>query len=217
MKIQQYTLGPIEENSFIVSDESGEAVIIDCGCFAESEWRQMKKYIEENGLKVVHLLNTHLHFDHTLGNRFALRDYGLKAEASPADYYLYEGMHEHMALFIGEHITNKFDLSFTNALGTPLYDGGQVTFGHTTLDIIATPGHTPGGLCFYQKEEGVLFSGDSLFMGSIGSTDLQGGDDATLVKGLTKRILTLPPSTVVYTGHGPSTTIEHELNYNPYL
>ena len=122
MKIQQFTLGPIEENSYIVSDESGEAVIIDCGCFAESEWGKMKQYIEENSLKITHLLNTHLHFDHTLGNRFVLRDYGLKAEASPADNYLYEGMHEQMALFLGERITNKFDITFTNEKCIPLYD-----------------------------------------------------------------------------------------------
>ncbi len=217
MKIQQFTLGPIEENSYIVSDESGEAVIIDCGCFAESEWGKMKLYIEENGLKITHLLNTHLHFDHTLGNRFVLRDYGLKAEASPADNYLYEGMHEQMALFLGERITNKFDITFANEKCIPLYDGGQVIFGNTILEVIATPGHTPGGICFYNKEKGVLFSGDSLFMGSVGRTDLQGGDYAALIKSLMNRILTLPPSTVVYTGHGPSTTIEHELNYNPYL
>lgn len=217
MKIQQFTVGPIEENAYIVSDESGEAVIIDCGCFAESEWGQMKHYIENNHLHVAHLLNTHLHFDHTLGNRFALRDYGLKTEASPADYYLYENMHEQMALFLGERITNKFDLTFAKELGTSLYDGGQISFGNTTLEIIATPGHTPGGVCFYNKEEGILFSGDSLFMGSVGRTDLEGGNYADLIKSLMNRILTLPPSTVVYTGHGPSTTIEHELNNNPYL
>lgn len=217
MKIQLFTVNPIEENAYIVSDEGGEAAIIDCGCFSESEWARMKQYVEENCLHVTHLLNTHLHFDHTLGNRFVLRDYGLKTEASPADYYLYEGMHEQMALFLGERITNKFDLSFAKELGTPLHDGGIITLGNTTLDIIATPGHTPGGVCFYNENEGVLFSGDSLFMGSVGRTDLQGGDYAALVKSLMNRILTLPPQTVVYTGHGPSTTIEHELNNNPYL
>lgn len=217
MTIKEYTVGPIEENSYIVSDESKEAVIIDCGCFAESEWREMKQYIDENGLKVKHLLNTHLHFDHTLGNRFVLRDLHLKAEASTDDAYLYERMHQQMALFLGERLTSRFDIAFAADGFTPLKDGDTVTFGNTTLQVIATPGHTPGGLCFYCQQEGILFSGDSLFQGSVGRTDLEGGNYQDLIKSLMQRILTLPPETKVYSGHGPVTTIEHELNYNPYL
>lgn len=217
MIIQTYTVGPIEENTYIVSDETGEAVLIDCGCFAESEWRPMKQYIEDKGLQVKHLLCTHLHFDHTLGNRFVLRDLGLRAEASAADTYLYDDMKGQMALFLGERLTSRFDLDFATRGFTSLYNGDEIKFGHTTFEVIATPGHTPGGLCFYCKDEGILFSGDSLFQGSVGRTDLKGGNYADMIKGLTHRIITLPPETQVYTGHGPSTTIEHELNYNPYL
>lgn len=217
MKTELFTVNPLEENTYVVSDESGEAVIIDCGCFAESEWRQIRDYIEQNGLHVSHLLNTHLHFDHTLGNRFALRDYGLRTEASAADAYLYEGMWKQMALMMGERLANHFDVAFSKEMGPALQDGDRVTFGQTVLEVIATPGHTPGGLCFYNREAGVLFSGDSLFMGSIGRTDLEGGNYASLVSSLSERIMTLPPTTVVYTGHGPATTIEHELNFNPYL
>lgn len=217
MKIQQFTVGPIEENTYVISDDSHEAAIIDCGCFSESEWHSIKTYIDTNELKVTHLLNTHLHFDHTLGNSFALRDFRLRAEASAADNYLYEGMFEQMAGLLGERFACKFDLSFAQTPYKLLADGDKIHFGNTTLEVIATPGHTPGGLCFYDKVDGILFSGDSLFQGSIGRTDLKGGNFQSLIRSLTQRILTLPPDTVVYSGHGPATTIEHEMNYNPYL
>ena len=217
MKIKQLTLGPIEENTYVVSDTNGEAVIIDCGCWNEREWKIVQDYIQTNQLLVTRLLNTHLHFDHALGHRFVLRDYGLKAEAAAADFFLYEGMKEQLERLLGPHFAYKMDLSFTHAIGTPLEDGQQISIGSSVLQVIATPGHTPGGLCFYNKEDATLISGDTLFQGSIGRTDLEGGNYPTLVKSITERLLTLPPNTIVYPGHGPSTTIEHELNYNPYL
>ena len=217
MRIKQITLGPIEENTYIVNDANGEAALIDCGCWNEREWMIVQDYVQTNHLRIIRLLNTHLHFDHSLGHRFVLRDYGLKAEAAAADFFLYENMKEQLERLLGPHFADKMDLSFTHALGTPLEDGQEIHIGSGVLQVIATPGHTPGGVCFYDEEDAVLLSGDTLFQGSIGRTDLEGGDYATLVKSITKRLLNLPPQTIVHAGHGPSTTIEHELNYNPYL
>lgn len=201
----------------MVSDDTQEAAIIDCGCFTEEEWQTVKHYLEQNGLKPTLLLNTHLHFDHALGNRFAVRDYHLKAAASIGDYGIYSKMAEQVTVFLGVAFAKQLGTGFTAQLTPPLNDGDTIRLGNHKLEVIATPGHTPGGLCFYCEEEKVLFAGDSLFMGSIGRTDLPGGNYRSLIEALTGRILTLPAETTVYTGHGPSTTISYESQFNPYL
>lgn len=217
LTIKQFNVGPIEENTYVVSDESKEAAIIDCGCFQENEWAYIKAYIHDNGLTPTHLLNTHLHFDHCLGNRFAVDDFQLVAEASIEDYDLYSGLREQIAMFMGTAFAQSIDMRFTSQLAKPLKEGDDITLGSHRLSVIATPGHTPGGICFYCQEENVLFSGDTLFKGSIGRTDLPGGNYPALIRSLTDKISTLPPATVVYSGHGPSTTIKYELDFNPYL
>ena len=217
LNVKKFIFNPIEENTYIVSDDTLEAVIIDCGCFFEKEWMRMKEYIEQNHLNPVHLINTHLHFDHSYGNRFAIRDYHLKAEASIEDYDLYSGMQAQIAMFLGNRIASQVNLDFTSQLAPPLKEGDSVHFGHHQLSVISIPGHTPGGICLYCEEEKILCSGDSLFCGSIGRTDLPGGNYHDLVTSLSEKILKLPPDTIVYSGHGPETSIENEIKYNPYL
>jgi len=217
LQIKLFTVNPIQENTYVVSDETKEAVIIDCGCFTEREWKTVKDYIEDQHLRPVHLLNTHLHFDHCLGNRFAVRDYHLLAEAAMADYDLYSGMQAQAAMFMGNYYASHIDTDFTAQLAPALKEGDTIRFGSHTLTVIATPGHTPGGICFYCQAENVLFSGDSLFSGSIGRTDLPGGSFRDLITSISSKLLILSPSTTVYSGHGPATTIDDEIKCNPYL
>lgn len=215
--VKKFIFNPIQENTYIVYDETHEAVIIDCGCFFEREWMAMKEFMEQEGLHPVRLLNTHLHFDHSYGNQFVIRDYHLRPQASMLDYDLYCGMQAQVAMFLGNQIASQINTDFTAQLDTPLNDCDQVSFGKHLFRVISVPGHTPGGICFYCEEENMLFVGDSLFCGSIGRTDLPGGNYHDLVSSLSRKIMTLPPATKVYSGHGPETTIEYENKYNPYL
>ena len=212
MDIKRFEVNPLCENCYVVSDDTKEAVIVDCGCSDEYEWADIKKYIANNDLQVKHLLNTHLHFDHVWGNTFVHRDLGLRPEANYEDLHIYENMDEQIRSVVGVGIPHPP----LPPLGTSLLDGSEVTFGNTTLKVLATPGHSRGCICFYSEKDKVLFSGDTLFCGSCGRTDLEGGSYQDIVQSLLK-LSTLPDDIQVFCGHGPSTTIGREKQYNPYL
>ena len=212
MDIKRFEVNPLCENCYVVSDDTKEAVIVDCGCSDEYEWADIKKYIANNDLQVKHLLNTHLHFDHVWGNTFVHRDLGLRPEANYEDLHIYENMDEQIRSVVGVGIPHPP----LPPLGTSLLDGSEVTFGNTTLKVLATPGHSRGCICFYSEKDKVLFSGDTLFCGSCGRTDLEGGSYQDIVKSLLKLSM-LPDDIQVFCGHGPSTTIGREKQYNPYL
>jgi len=212
LDIKTFQVNPLMVNCYVVSDDTREACIIDPGCMAETEWTAIKNYIESKQLKLVHMLCTHLHFDHIMGCGFVHRDYQLNIEGSMADQQQYEQLRIYM---------NAFDLDpSTIPASPPVHDisnQSAIQFGTHTFTVLKTPGHTPGGLCFYCPEEELLWAGDTLFQGSIGRTDLPGGDTDAIINSIQDVLFTLPPSTQVFTGHGPSTTIEYEQRYNPYL
>ena len=213
LNIKTFSVNPLEVNCYVVSDEKKDAVIIDCGCFATSEWNDIKKYVAANGLTVVHLLNTHLHFDHVMGNIFAYNDLGIGPKACASDLYIYNKVEDQLRMFMGmtpAHIDMP-------KLEQELRDGDTITFGSHQFMVLQTPGHTPGGVCFYCKEEGILFTGDTLFRMSIGRTDLPGGSYEQIVQSINDRLAILPGETIAYPGHGPSTTIADECKYNPYI
>jgi len=212
MEIKRFEVNPLCENCYVVSDDTKEAVIIDCGCSDEYEWADIKKYIASNDLQVKHLLNTHLHFDHVWGSTFVHRDLGLRPEANYEDLHIYEHMDEQIRSVVGVGIPHPP----LPPLGTSLLDGSEVQFGNTTMKVLATPGHSRGCICFYAEKDRVLFSGDTLFCGSCGRTDLEGGSYKDIEQSLLK-LATLPDDTQVFCGHGPSTTIGREKQYNPYL
>ncbi|MBR1667767.1 MAG: MBL fold metallo-hydrolase [Bacteroidaceae bacterium] len=212
MNIKTFIVNPLGENCYVVSDDTHEAVIIDCGCSTESEWADIKKYIATEDLQVKHLLNTHLHFDHVWGTAFAYRDLGLRPEANYEDLRIYENMDEQIRSVVGISLPHPP----MPPLGTSLLDGSEVTFGNTTLKVMNTPGHSRGSICFYSPQEAVLFSGDTLFCGSCGRTDLAGGSYRDIMLSINK-IATLPDDTKVFCGHGPATTMGREKLYNPYF
>ena len=212
MKIQQIPNNPFQENTYIIYDSaSREAAIIDCGALFPQEEEAIEAFVADNGLTIKYLLNTHLHLDHCFGNHWAAGRYGVSPMAHADDETLLARMGEQARMF-----GLPFEVK-TEKLGKYLNDGDILMLGEHEIKVIHTPGHSRGGLCFYIPSAGWLVSGDSLFEGSIGRTDLEGGSYATLIKSITERLMTLPEETIVYPGHGSYTTIGDEKKCNPFL
>lgn len=211
MEIQQFHFNPLQENTYVVYDNTGECIIIDPGCFFPEEKKQLSDFINKKNLTVKYLINTHLHFDHIMGSTFVEEKFGLLTLAHPADEFLLTDIDEKLQKFgfpAGSIVAPT--------LGGYIYEGDKITFGEQLLTVLEVPGHSPGHVVFYSPE-GVLFAGDTLFKGSIGRTDLEGGDYNQLINGIHKKLLTLPPDTIVCSGHGPNTTIGQEQRSNPFL
>jgi hydroxyacylglutathione hydrolase len=208
--VQSFVNNPYQENTYILYDASSECVIIDPGMYNSTEQNTVVRFIKDNGLKPVLLLNTHCHIDHVLGNKFIFDQYGLKPQFN-----------------IGESDTLAAVIAYAPAMGfrydaspvpdTFLPEEGFITFGNTELQLIFAPGHSPAHLCFYDKDANILIGGDVLFRNSIGRTDLPGGNHNLLIKNIKEKLLLLPDDCTVYPGHGPETTIGYEKQHNPYL
>jgi len=211
MTVKTFIFNPVQENTYVVFDQSCEAVIIDAGCIVENEYRQIDTFIEFNNLKIRHLLNTHLHFDHLLGNSYIAEKYGVEVEAHRSDEFLIDTLGQTLETF-GVQLNVQ-----GQAIGKYLTENETVKFGQSEFKIFHTPGHSPGSLCFYSPKEGILFSGDVLFRGTIGRTDWAYGDFNTLINSINDKLMILPDSTIVYPGHGALTTIGEERQNNPYL
>lgn len=213
LSIKTFEVNPLGVNCYVVSDETKEAVIIDCGCFHPSEWTEIKKYIDKEGLQVKHLLNTHLHFDHIMGNPMVYNDLNLSPEANKCDLFIYNKVDEQIRKIVGMQV-GHIEMP---PLCRELKDGDEITFGEHKFVVLQTPGHTPGGICFYCKEGKSIFTGDTLFRMSVGRTDLEGGSYEQLQQSIANRLAILPDDTKVYPGHGPASLIEDENRYNPYF
>lgn len=198
-------------NCYVLWDDTNEAVIIDPGCYYDDERQALKDYIIGHNLTVKHLLNTHLHLDHVFGNPFVEKAFGIKAEAHQADEFWFEEMPKQSRMF-GIRLPDA-----PVPLGSYLHDGDLITFGHTTLEAIHVPGHSPGSLVYYCAAEKCMFSGDVLFQGSIGRADLTGGNFDDLIEHICSRLFVLPGDTTVYPGHGAPTTIGTEKAENPFF
>lgn len=210
IKIELFTFNPFQENTYVLSNEKGDALIIDPGCYFSAEWETLKNYIKRAGLKPVQLLNTHCHPDHVFGNRWVAEAYHLQPYLHPLDEVVNAR---------SEAASLAYGLSFTNYKG-PLHflqEGDVINLGSDKLEVILTPGHSPGSICFYCAAQHFIISGDVLFRESIGRYDFPGGSKEELFKSITTKLFALPDETVVYSGHGPTTTIGHEKKYNPYF
>ena len=201
----------LDENCYIVSDDTKECMIIDCGASCEMEQRAINDYIKAEGLKPVLYVLTHGHFDHTMGSKWVFDTYGLLPTICERDAELYKNFKEDVASMIGYQV--DYDLPI---IGRCLNDGDTVTFGNSTFKVINTPGHSKGSVVFYNKENNVAFTGDTLFRGSIGRTDLPGGSMFQMINSL-RLLEQLPDDTTIYPGHGPETTMKLEGATNPYL
>jgi glyoxylase-like metal-dependent hydrolase (beta-lactamase superfamily II) len=210
LQVKKFTFNPLQENTLVVYDETKECVIIDAGCHYERERDELDRFIENNQLKPVRLINTHCHFDHIMGVTHCRTKYKIPFEA-----HINESEHVEIAILQGDFF--GIPMEPVDAPDSFFKEGDRLTFGNSYLEVIEAPGHSPGGVVFYNPEAKILIAGDVLFYGSIGRTDLQGGSFEQLVENIQNKLLTLPEETVVYCGHGPETTIGFEKKNNPFL
>ena len=207
--IEIFTFNALQENTYVLYDETKECIIIDAGCYDKDEQNELKAFISENNLKPVMLVNTHSHVDHVLGVKFLKDLYHLK-------FYIHK---------IDEETLRSVKL-YSRLYGFPNYqepeangfiaEGEKIKFGNSELDIFFTPGHAPGHVVFVNKEQKICIAGDVLFKGSVGRSDLPGGNHETLIKSIHEKLFVLPDDTIVFPGHGPETTIGREKKTNPY-
>jgi len=200
----------LDENCYIVSDETKECMIVDCGAASVMEQTAISDYISEEGLKPVLYVLTHGHFDHVMGGKWLYETYGLQPTICERDAELYKNFRKDSA-DMGYRV--DYDLPI---IGRCVNDGDTVTFGNTTFKVIHTPGHSKGSVVYYCKEENIAFTGDTLFRGSIGRTDLPGGSMFQMINSL-RLLEQLPDETKIYPGHGYYTTMALEGASNPYL
>lgn len=211
MKTATLAFNPIEENTYVVWDESGEAVVIDAGNSSDRENAALDNFIAEHGLRPVLAVNTHGHFDHALGVAHLAERYGIPFALSSKDRFLLENAATSGSLF-GVRIGALPAQEDIDLDATP-----EIRFGRTTLRVIPTPGHTPGHAALYEPESQTLFTGDTLFRESIGRTDLPGGDYSWIMRSILDKLLPLGDDVQVFPGHGPETTLGHETLYNPFV
>jgi len=210
IKIEKFVVNPLGENSLIVSDETGECIFIDPGFFYDEEKDEIRAYIADNKLNPVKITNTHCHFDHIMGVEFIREEYGIPLHAHADDAFWIDRAVEQSSRF-------GFEIKPVQPIDAYLTENDKIKFGNTELDVIHVPGHTPGHVVFYNKEAEVLIAGDVLFYGSIGRTDLPGGNHNDLISNIKNKLFPLPDTTKVYCGHGPETTIGFEKSTNPFL
>lgn len=212
MEIKQFIFNPIQENTYIIWDEeTKEGAIVDCGALFEEEKRRISEFITDKGIKIKYLMNTHMHFDHCFGNHWAAETYDVKLMAHKGDSGIAAGLQNQIKMF-----GLPFEVE-VEPIGIFLDESSVLSLGKERIKVIETPGHSQGGICFYMAQSEILLSGDTLFEGSIGRTDLEGGSYSTLIKSIKDKLIILPDSTRVYCGHGSYTTIGDEKKYNPYI
>jgi len=211
MNIKSFTFNTFQENTFVVYDKSKECIIIDPGCYSKKEEEELSEFIIEKELTPVKLINTHCHIDHILGNQFVTEKWDLELYMHKKDIPLLENAGVVAQMY-----------GFKDYEGSPypkhfLAQDDTLTFGESSFKVLFTPGHAPGHVCLYSKENNLVIAGDVLFQGSIGRTDLPGGDHNTLINSIITQLFPLPNETQVFCGHGPATNLGYEKDHNPFL
>jgi len=212
LNIKRFVFNMFQENTYVVSDETREAVVIDCGAFYDEERQAITEYIKQEKLTPKHLIATHGHIDHNFGNDTIFNMFGLKPNVPAADEPLIGDLRRQAALFCQLDYQQEIP-----PVGHFYTEEETFSFGNHTLHALSTPGHTPGSTVLYDNDERIAFSGDTLFRFSIGRTDFQFGSFDDIQRSLKRIITTLPADTVVLTGHGPQTNIGEEAKGNPYI
>ena len=210
LTVKASSFNPVEENTYILYNEKKECCIIDPGFYFPAEREKFKGFIEETNLQPTLLLNTHCHLDHVFGNKFVHDTWGLSLHIHEKEKQMLD-----LAPASGE----MWQLPFENYEGELIFikETSGIKIGNDELEIRFAPGHSPGHVCFYDEADGFAISGDVLFHGSIGRTDLPGGDFHTLINSIQTQLFTLPDETKIYCGHGPMTTVGFEKMNNPFV
>ena len=210
LKIKSFTFNPYQENTYLIFDDSKEAVVIDPGNYEAYENESISKFIDENKLQLKKIILTHCHLDHCLGNKYLNEKYGAELLIPFDERDLYKNV---------ENIATLFGFANYSHLDENEYlkEKDKIEFGNIKLDVLFLPGHSPGHLAFYFKNDNLCFSGDVLFYNSIGRTDLPGGDHDTLINSIKNKLFLLNPNTIIYPGHGQKTILKNEMKDNPFL
>ena len=209
-QIKTFTFNPVQENTYILYNENNDCIIIDPGCYFDSEKEELTAFIKNHKLEPKLLLNTHCHLDHVFGNKFIKEEFKLTLNTHLLEKEILE-----MAPASGL----MFNLPFDNYQGDVIYlkEGDVISLGSDKLQVIHAPGHSPGSICFYCEKQHFIIGGDVLFQKSIGRTDLPFGNHEHLLKNIKEKLFRLPADATVYPGHGPETTIGAEIKDNPFL
>lgn len=210
-QVKYFTFGPFAENTYLLYDDSKECIIIDPGCYTAAERQALSDFINQNDLTPVRLINTHCHLDHIFGNKYVADTYQLDLEIHKGEIPVLE------AASIAAQMYGIPNMQPSPAPSRFIAEGDTITFGETSLKVLFTPGHSPASISFYCEKNHFVIGGDVLFHGSIGRTDLPGGNFETLMESITTQILTLPDRTLVYAGHGPATAVGSEKKTNPFV
>ena len=208
--VANFTFNPFQENTYILYDETKECIVIDPGCYTDSERKELTNFIEANDLKPIRLINTHCHIDHVMGNKFIAEKYDLELEIHSGEIPVLDSLLD---------VSKKYGIPVEPSPDASIFieAGDLVKFGNTTLKTLFTPGHSPASISFYCEADQYVIAGDVLFYGSIGRTDLPGGNHATLLKSIREQLFVLDGGVRVYPGHGPATSIGFERDNNPFL
>ena len=210
LKIKSFTFNPYQENTYLIFDDSKEAVVIDPGNYEAYENELISKFIDENKLQLKKIILTHCHIDHCLGNKYLNEKYGAELLIPFDERDLYKNVENIATLFGFPNYSHLDENKY-------LKEKDKIEFGNIKLDVLFLPGHSPGHLAFNYKKENICFSGDVLFYNSIGRTDLPGGDYDTLINSIKNKLFLLNPDTIIYSGHGPKTILKNEMKNNPFL
>jgi glyoxylase-like metal-dependent hydrolase (beta-lactamase superfamily II) len=208
--VEPFTFNPFQENTYVLYDDTKSCLIIDPGCHTAQEQQVLANFIAVKELKPALLLNTHCHIDHVFGNKFVKELYNVPFQMHAADLSTLHAVPSYAPQW-------GFTVEPSPEPETLLNHGDMVQFGNSSLQVLFTPGHSAGSICFYSNEFGFVIAGDVLFHGSIGRTDLPGGDYDTLIDSIKTQLLPLADAVKVYSGHGPATTIGYERDHNPFL
>ncbi len=210
LSVKVFTFNPIQENTYVLYNEEKQCCIIDPGCYFSEEKLELKKFIDEESLQPLLLLNTHCHLDHVFGNKFVYETWKLSLHIHEKEKSVLGFAPQSGAMYQLPFENYDAELSFIN-------EGTKIAIGKDELEIRFTPGHSPGSVSYYNKEGKYIIGGDVLFKGSIGRTDFPGCDFSTLINSIQTQFFTLPDETKVYSGHGPATTIGYEKMNNPFV
>ena len=209
LRLQTFVFNPLQENTFVLYDETRECIVIDPGCCDEQENLQLKTFIDEQKLKVKLLLNTHCHIDHVLGNHFVSSTYHVNLLIHPIE----EAVLKAAEVYAPSYGFHEYQPQAPDGF---LQEGDMIRAGNQSFEVLFVPGHSPGHVAFYSEENRILIGGDVLFYNSIGRTDLPGGNHHLLINSIHSKLFTLPDHVKVYPGHGPETTIGFEKKTNPF-
>lgn len=210
---KRFVVNPIEENCYIIWDDtSHEGAIVDCGAWTKREHARIDDFLSENGIKLKYSLQTHMHFDHCIGLGTISEQYGLTPMCHPAESTVYQAAPEMVRKWFCIDISDSLP-----EVETSISEASVLQLGEVSIQVLHTPGHTPGGVCYYIPQGRIVLTGDTIFRMSIGRTDLPGGDYQQELESISRKIFSLPQDTVILPGHGPESTVGEEMDSNPYL